>query len=243
MSGLSRVIAPPAPDPQPALLPAADRASLLYASSAAAMGPQAQLWPSQAPPGLIGAGMAAQALPSLFGDAPARPQLPPAPAAAGGIAGTNFGQAFSNADAAKRTAEEAVRAYGDAWSKAYADEAARAADRATLAPPQCKVLPPLLVTYTGRESKFVPVEVMANAAMRVVRDGPFDLVLNFAAPSGAVTVTVCKVRETRMRAVEMAITALYDTTDPETFSELVDFSAGYERARARLLMHIARNIV
>lgn len=58
---------------------------------------------------------------------------------------------------------------------------------------QCRVLAPLLVRFDGPESKYVAVKLEANGVLTGVRDQVPDMVLNFHADTGAITVTVCKV--------------------------------------------------
>lgn len=91
---------------------------------------------------------------------------------------------------------------------------------------QCRVLAPLLVRFDGAESKYVAVKLEANGALTGVRDQVPDMVLNFHADTGAITVTVCQVSSIMSR-FQLVVDILYAMKSSvplsiQAFNELYD---------------------
>lgn len=99
----------------------------------------------------------------------------------------------------------------------------------------CQVYPPLLVRTNTED--FIPVELFMDGEIRRTNGYP-DMIVNFHADTGAITLTVCQIDPKKMKQYEIAMQVLYSLTSdqPVTIPQFTDM---YDNKRYTLLRSLA----
>ncbi len=96
---------------------------------------------------------------------------------------------------------------------------------------KCRVFPPLLLRYNDVKDRYIPVELLPYAELKVTQGTP-DLVLNFHATTQSITFTVCDIKPEKMQDFQLFLNVVYSLMELDDVTVDVDlFTLTYDKAR------------
>ncbi len=102
---------------------------------------------------------------------------------------------------------------------------------------QCHVYAPLALRSSLPSSKFAPFKVGDQGKLTPADQSTPDLIVNFHAPSTAITLTVCHIDSANLGNLEMAVWALYSARASHPVNE-VQLLRLYNQERRTLLQQV-----